>query len=304
MVTNDAFVVKLNPTGSSLAYSSYLGGWSARLGRGIAVDEAGSAYVAGETSSNNFPTTPSAFDTSFNSSDYCGAAPCSDAFAVKMNSAGTGLAYATFLGGGNHDWGYGIAVDVTGNALVAGATKSSNFPTTTGAFDTGHNGDFDAFVVKLNTTGSNLAYATFLGATYDDRGYSIAVDSTGNAYVTGYSYYGGFPVTVGAFDTTFNGYSDAFVVKLNLGGSGLDYATFLGGSAYEYGSSITVDDLGCAYVTGWTGSGDFPTTPGAFDTSVNSVDTFVAKLELDGQWAVLCHLPRRQRLGGRRQHCR
>jgi uncharacterized repeat protein (TIGR01451 family) len=275
----DAFVVKLNPAGSGLAYATFLGGSSdADWGFGIAVDEAGSAYVTGSTVSSDFPTTPDAFDMSLDGG--------SDVFVVKLNPAGSGLAYATFLGGSSRsaEWGYGIVVDGAGSAYVTGYTFSSDFPTTPGAFDASFNGYCDAFVVKLNGAGSGLAYATFLGGSGSDDGNAIVVDRAGSAYVTGSTYSGDFPTTPGAFDTSFNGGAyDTFVAKLNPAGSGLAYATFLGGSSSGYGSDIAVDWAGNAYVTGLTTSTDFPTTLGAFDTSFNGrVDAFVVKLNGTG----------------------
>jgi hypothetical protein len=273
----DAFVVKLYPTGSGLAYSTFLGGRSKDIGRGIAVDGAGSAYVTGWTWSSDLPTTPGAFDTSFNT-DY-------DAFVVKLNPAGSGLAYSTFLGSSQEDRGHGIAVDRTGSAYVTGETWSGNFPTTPGAFDTRFNGVYgaDAFVAKLNPAGSGLAYATFLGGSDWDEGQAIAVDGAGSAYVTGWAESRDFPTTPGAFDASYNGGGDAFVAKLNRAGSGLAYTTFLGGSDLDAGYGIAVDGVGSAYVTGFTWSPNFPTTPGAFDTSYNGgFDAFVAKLNGTG----------------------
>ena len=255
----DAFVVKLNPAGSELAYATFLGGGSMEDGNAIAVDGAGSAYVTGSTGSSDFPTTPGAFDPSLNIHG--------DAFVVKLNPAGSGLAYATFLGGNDADQGYGIAVDGAGSAYVTGFTNSGDFPTTPGAFDPSHNAYTDAFVVKLNPAGSGLAYATFLGGGSGDEGHAIAVDGAGSAHVTGRTDSSNFPITLGAFDTSHNGNLDAFVIKLNPTGSELAYGTFLGGSDSDYGYGIVVDGAGSAYVTGYTFSSNFPTTPGAFDTS-------------------------------------
>ena len=280
----DAFVVKLNPAGSGLAYATLLGGSSGDQGSGIAVDGAGCAYVTGYTTSGDFPTTPGAFDLSYNGGP-------NDGFVVKLNPAGSGLAYATFLGGDGRDYGGGIAVDGAGSAYVMGSTESTNFPATPGAFDPSYNGstvDFgDAYVVKLNPAGSGLAYATFLGGSYGDLGYAIAVDGVGSAYVTGSTESTNFPTTPGAFDTSYNGSTfDGFVVKLNPAGSGLAYATFLGGDGWDFGYGIAVDGAGSAYVTGVTDSNDFPTTPGAFDTSSNDYsgysDGFVVKLNPAG----------------------
>jgi hypothetical protein len=275
----DAFVTKLNPDGSALDYSTYFGGTGADIGWAIAVDTAGNAYVTGYTNSANFPTTPGAIDTTFNG--------LIDAFVTKLNPAGAALDYSTYLGGGTEDYGMGIVVDAAGSAHITGYTDAGNFPTTVGAFDPTFNGLVDAFVSKLNFAGSVLEYSTYLGGNRNDMGRGIAIDSDGNAYVTGDTSSGAagppnFPTTVGAFDTTFNGFIDVFVTKLNLTGSTLEYSTYLGGSSFDAGRGIAVDAAGHAYVTG-TGSSGFPTTPGAFDTTFNmSNDGFVTKLNRAG----------------------
>ncbi|MBI4607512.1 MAG: SBBP repeat-containing protein, partial [Candidatus Rokubacteria bacterium] len=165
-----------------LSYSTYVGGSDADEGRGIAVDASGNAYVVGQTQSSNFPTFPTTsplpFDPSFNGGS-------SDAFVAKLNSTGTALVYSTFLGGSGFEFADGIAVDASGNAYVVGETGSTDFPTTPGAFDDSFNGGTDAFVAKLNSTGTALLYSTFLGGGTVDKGHSIAVDGSGNAYVTG-----------------------------------------------------------------------------------------------------------------------
>jgi len=278
----DVFVAKLNTTGTALDYSTFLGGGSSEAGYGIAMDSSGSAYVTGVTSSSDFPTTPGAFDTSFNGGN-------SDAFVAKLNSSGA-LDYSTFLGGGigNRDSAYGIAVDNLGSAYVTGATDSPDFPTTPGAFDTSFNSvvNTDVFVNKLNPSGSVLVYSTFLGGSNGsfNIGYGIAVDTLGSAYVIGATDASDFPSTAGAFDPTFNGgASDAFVTKLNPTGSALAYSTSVGGVNNEEGHGIAVDASGSAYVTGYTASPDFPTTSGSFDTSYNFLnDVFVAKLNPTG----------------------
>jgi len=286
----DAFVVKLNAAGSTLAYATFLGGSDWDCGYGIAVDSSGAAYVMGETWSSDFPTTPGAFDISHGGGT-CGTAPntypCPDAFVLKLNPTGSALAYATFLGGDATDQGKGIAVDVSGAAYVAGWAGSFNFPTTPGAFDTTRNGGSDAFVVKLNATGSALAYATFLGGSLSDFSSAVAVDGNGAAYVTGWTNSSDFPTTAGAFDRSFNGGGDTFVARLNSTGSALAYATFLGGNDWDWGRGIAVDGSGAAYVTGQTDSSDFPTTAGAFDPSHNGggddgTDAFVVKLNTGG----------------------
>src|SRR6266513_56732 len=259
----DVFVTKLNPSGSALIYSTYLGGSSADWGSGITLDSDGNAYVSGTTSSTNFPTTAGAFQPTFAGGLY-------DAFVAKLDPAGSALVYATYLGGniGNvehpgREFGGDIAVDAEGNTYVTGFTSSSNFPTTAGAFRTTFAG---GFVSKLDPTGSAPVYSTYLGDTEDDAGNGIAVDANGNAYVTGITYSGTFPTTPGAFQSSFGGSSDAFVTKLNATGSALIYSTYLGGTGPDWGAGIARDSSGNVYVTGSAGSTNFPTTPGAFQS--------------------------------------
>jgi beta-propeller repeat-containing protein len=256
-----------------VAYSTYLGGTGSDESFGIAVDGAGSAYVTGDTVSSDFPTTVGTFDTDYNGGQ--------DAFVTKLDSAGS-LVYSTVLGGTSSEVGKGIALDGAGNAYVTGDTFSSDFPTTAGAFDTGSNGGYDAFVTKLDSSGSGLAYSTYLGGTGYDQGNGIAVDGAGSAYVTGYTN-SPFPTTAGAFDTSFNGAYDAFVTKLDSSGASLAYSTYLGQTAFDQGNDIAVDGAGSAYVTGYFTTAGFPTTAGAFDTSFNGgFDAFVTKLDSAG----------------------
>ena len=273
----DAFVTKLNPTGSALLYSTYLGGSGADFGAGIAVDSSGNAYVTGLTGSSDFPTA-NAFQSMIGGSF--------NAFVTKLNAAGSALVYSTYLGGsGGNDGAAGIAVDSSGNAYVTGSTNSRNFPTAN-AFQAAYAGGLsDAFVTKVNAAGSALVYSTYLGGSgsgdYGDQGTGIAVDSAGNAYVTGYTDSNDFP-TVNAFQPVYhccNGYEymgDAFVTKLNAAGSAV-YSSHLGGSVYDIGSGIAVDSSGNAYVTGSTYSHDFPTASpfqaayaGTFVTMINA----------------------------------
>ncbi|MCM3541335.1 SBBP repeat-containing protein, partial [Priestia endophytica] len=185
------------------------------------------------------------------------------------------------------DAGIDIAVDAGGNVYITGTTGSADFPTTPGAFDTTYNGNEDAYVTKLDPTGSMLVYSTYLGGTDLDRVSDIAVDAGGNAYITGLTISTNFPTTPGAFDTTFNGGRDVFVTKLNPTGNALIYSTYLGGTGIEDGNGIAVDAGGNAYITGLTGSADFPTTPGAFDTTYNgNGDAFVTKLDPTGSMLI------------------
>jgi hypothetical protein len=276
----DVFVTKLNGAGSGLVYSTFLGASNSDVGQGIAVDESGQAYVTGYTRYNfvgtpPFPTTPGAFDTTFNG--YI------DVFVTKLNAAGSGLVYSTFLGGNGVDQGHAIAVDGDGQVHVTGYTMSGNFPTTPGAFDTGYNGSSDAFVTKLNAAGSALLYSTFLGGSNGELGHAITVDGAGMANVTGYTLSVEFPTTPGAFDSSYNGMRDAFVTKLNVAGSALLYSTFLGGSSEDVGYGIATSGADQVYVTGFTLSSSFPVTPGAFDISYNgNSDAFITKLAMGG----------------------
>ena len=278
----DAFVTKLDPTGSTLVYSTYLGGNQFDRGHQIAVDGTGNAYVTGGTSSSNFPTTVGAFDTTHNAG--------TDAFVMKLDATGSTLVYSTYLGGDQSDPGVGIGVDGVGNAYVTGGTSSSNFPTTVGAFDTTSNGGGDAFVTKLDPTGSTLVYSTYLGGSGVDSSHGIALDGSGNVYVTGDTNSSNFPVTAGAFDPTFNGIGttnpslfDVFVTKVDSTGSTLFYSTYLGGSSDDRGEGIAVDDAGNTYVTGLTHSCNFPATFGAFDTTSNdNGDVYVTKFDSTG----------------------
>jgi Beta-propeller repeat len=211
---SDAFVTKVNPTGTGLVYSTYLGGSGgdgASSGPTIAVDAAGSAYVTGATGSANFPTTAGAFQPAF-------AGP-QNAFVTKLNPLGSGLMYSTYLGGsgGGGDQGNGIRVDTSGNAYVTGLTRSTNFPTMNAVQPTFGGGPSDAFVTKLNPLGTGLVYSTYLGGSADDLGSSIAVDTfpNPNAYVAGVTSSTDFPTSSGAIQTTYaGGSSDAFVAKI------------------------------------------------------------------------------------------
>jgi Beta-propeller repeat len=276
---SDAFVTKLNPGGSTLVYSTYLGGSGQDFGQGIEVDSTGSAYVVGRANAADFPTTPGAFDTVYNGGFF------GDAFVAKLSPSGSALLYSTYLGGGGNDQTDAIALDAAGSAYVSGYTDSTDFPTTPGAFDTtlGPAGFTDAFATKLSPGGSSLVYSTYLGGGDPDFGSGIAVDGAGSAYVTGVSDSTDFPTTAGAFDTTHNGDADAFVTKLSASGSApLVYSTYLGGSDVDAGGAIAVE-AGSAYVAGTTESTNFPTTPGAFDTGFNGTsDAFVARLSASG----------------------
>ena len=268
----DAFVAKLNPAGTALIYSTYFGGANRDSGSDIAIDTAGNAYITGLTDSSDLPVTPGAFRTTAVLTDE------TTAFVTKFNATGTALVYSTYLA---PILGTGIAVDSAGNAFIAGQANA-DYPTTPGAFQTTSAGSSEAFVTKMNATGTALIYSTFLGGSGFDAASDIAIDAAGNAYVTGQAQ-AGFPVTPGAFQTSFNGVTDAFVTKLNPTGTALIYSTFLGGSGNESTNGIAINDAGNAYVTGFTGSSNFPTTPGAFQTvKSGGDDVFVTALNAAG----------------------
>ncbi|HEX3587867.1 MAG TPA: SBBP repeat-containing protein [Candidatus Angelobacter sp.] len=351
----DAFVTKLSANGGSLIYSTILGGSSSDTGNAIAIDRFGNAYVAGETSSTDFPTTPGAFQSPQADADngfvtklspsgssfvyslllgggdsdtilsmaldtehrvYVTGFTCSlnfpvknafqpvtnsqncadgggDTFVTRINATGTDLDYSTYLDGTLASIGNGIAVDSTFHAYVTGSTESPDFPTTSGAFQTtflaktipsfphdisGHN----AYITKFAPDGLSLVYSTFLGGTVSDAAAAIALDSDGRAYVTGTTQSADFPVTSGAFQKSLHGTVDAFVTKMQISGGGLFYSTFLGGSDVDGGSSVAVDSLGRAYVTGGTSSADFPVLNPIQAHFGGSQDAFVTKLSATG----------------------
>lgn len=268
---------------SSLLYSTFLGGSNSDAGWSIAVDASGAAYITGSTYSADFPTTPGAFQT--NCSGGCPPS-ISDAFVAKITPAGSGgadLIYSTFLGGNQNDQGLGVAVDASGQAYITGHTQSSDFPMTFGTCG----GDIhnDVFVTKLNAQGSALVYSRCLAGTFHEDGYGIVVDGSGAAYITGFTQSSDFPVTPGAFQTTYAGNNDGFVAKLSAEGN-LVYATFLGGNNPDWAQAIAVDTAGATYIVGKTRSANFPTTPGVFQPACNSCpglyDAFVTKLNPDG----------------------
>ncbi len=273
----DAFLSKIKPDGTALVYSTYLGGSGADSGQGVAVDSGGNAYVAGFTLSTDFPTANPSQSSNAGSDD---------AFVAKYNTGGTALVYSTYLGGAGLDRAFSIAVDGSGNAYVAGDTTSSPFPTTSGAVQTSNKGGSDAFVTELDANGA-VAYSTLLGGTLADGASGVAVDGSGNIFAAGYTQSSDFPLS-NALDSAFGGGTcgqgvcfDAFVAEINPA-SGLVYSTYLGGSGNDYGQAIALDASGNAYVTGATSSGDFPVTAGGLQStagsSVSSSDAFVVEI--------------------------
>jgi uncharacterized repeat protein (TIGR01451 family) len=280
---NKVFVTKLNATGSALVYSTYLGGNGADIGNGIAVDAGGNAYVTGESSSTNFPTTPGAYLTTL-SNGY-------DGFVTKLNATGTALAYSTFMGGAQ---GKGIALDAAGQAYVVGDTGSDTFPVvggfqdyyaSSGAYYSWMQGD--ACLEKFDVTGSSLLYSTYAGSNAEDHGRGVAVDASGHAFLTGWALSYDFPHTAGAFQTTPGYGATTFVTKIDTTATGqasLVYSTFIGSSGgTSFGAAVAVDAEGNAYVSGATYSNNFPVTPCAFgQSSKGDADGFLSKLDAAG----------------------
>ncbi|HQU84901.1 MAG TPA: SBBP repeat-containing protein, partial [Pyrinomonadaceae bacterium] len=261
---SDVFVTKLNPNGSALLYSTYIGASNSDLANDIAIDSSGNAYIVVRTADTivDYPTTPGAFDTTFNGNE--------DVAVTKLNPTGSALIYSTFLGGSNIDVGRSIAVNANGEVFVGGTTTDDvvDFPTTAGSFDTTHNGITDYFATKISADGSSLIFSTFIGGPGIDNANAMTIDSAGNMYLAGVVS-AGFPTTAGVFDTTNAGSNEIGVSKLSANGATLVYSTYLGGTQGESANGIAVDQFGNAYVTGSNFGGDFPTTSGAFDTTFN-----------------------------------
>jgi hypothetical protein len=261
-----------------LIYSTYIGGSNYDYVFDVAIDGSGNAYITGYTGSTNYDITPGAFQTTYGGSN--------DVFVTKLNSTGTGLIYSTYIGGSNSDYGDAIAIDGSGNAYITGWTNSTDYDIIPGAFQTTIGGSGDVFVTKLNSTGTGLIYSTYIGGNNYDVGNAIAIDGSGNAYITGYTLSTNYDIIPGAFQTNYAGNSDVFVTKLNSTGTGLIYSTYIGGSNDDIGYAIAIDSSGNAYITGATISTDYDITLGAFQTTYGGGtiygDVFVTQLNSTG----------------------
>ena len=276
--SGDAFVAELDAGGSNLIFSTFLGGSGVDSGNGIALDLSGNIYIAGTTTSTNFPIlNPVVFQvTGSTNSTLSQLVGTNSAFITKIGAGGSPLIYSTYLGGFSYDVAEGIAVDAAGSAWVAGFTLSTNFPVTSSALSTNLNEDYskknkatayDAFVTKLTPAGNGLVYSTFLGSTNNDVAYKVACDTTGNAYVVGYSGSPNFPYTVTnipgfysivASNKNANSDVDAFLTKFDPSGA-LVYSALFGGKKSDIAYGVALDSFGDAYVVGTTTSKDFPT---------------------------------------------
>jgi hypothetical protein len=314
----DAFVAKIKDDGSALAYSTYLGGSNEDAANGIAVDNSGNAYVTGKTISPNFPVTiTNTINPLCGSDGKCGTTfnslgrMVTNAFVTKLNAAGSGLLYSGFLGEFENVVGQAIAVDADGNAYVTGETekngvptviivppvaKPAPFPIVGNAFQTTYGGGrLNAFVTKIDATGTTILYSSYLGGDIEDVGYGIALDSSANAYITGLTYSTDFPTTLGALQSTSGGAGDAFVAKVDTNltapSSSLVYSTYLGGSGLDQGNGIAVDSSGNAYVAGVTNSSSFGFAPTGFQkANAGEGDAFVAKLSTTGLLSYFTYL--------------
>jgi hypothetical protein len=285
----DAFVAKVNARGTALDYCGYIGGSGQDYGKAIAVDASGRAYVTGSTTSSEttFPVRGSLGPA------YSGG---QDVFVARVNGQGTALEYCGYIGGSGEDAGTGIAVDASGNAVLAGQTNSPvsaavPFPVVVGP-GTDYKGYYDVFVAKVNAEGSELLYCGYIGGGWNDFGSGVALDLQGNAYVTGYtsSDESTFPVMTGPSVTHSGGLYDAFVAKVRADGVGLVYCGYIGGSDYDAGTAIAVNGRGYAIVTGYTSSKEdsFPVKIGPSLTHSGSFDAFVAKVDTTGAELGFC----------------
>jgi len=274
----ESYLIVMNQDGSDLKYATYIGGSGDDIATGITVDANGYAYIVGYTNSPDFMQTGGT-DTSYN------------VFVCKINPWDSDptlqLFYVNKWGGENDDYGTGIKVDTNGNAYVTGYTNSTAYPVTANAYATHKTGIYDAFVTKLNVSGTQIVYSTYIGGKGTNEANGIAIDSNGNAYLTGYTDSTDFPVTPGSYSTTYHYNADttksgdAFVLKLDPSGRHIIYSSFLGGSDKDIAHTIAVDTQGNAYIAGVTKSTDFPVSPQAF-SAVNSggKDAFITKLAL------------------------
>lgn len=280
----DAFVVKLKPDGSGLLYSTLIGGRGTDFSNSLIVNSLGEVFFGGSTEAysqkNDYPVTANAFSKVWNGGSV-------DGFVTKLDASGK-IVYSTLIGGNGDDYVRGITVDGNGSAYITGETQSTgtSFPTSPLAIMRTYRGAFDCFVSKFSPTGDSLLYSTLLGNTGDDHGTAIAVDFTGNAYVTGYTSSPNFQITISplAFDTLYNGGDDGFLLKLNATGSRLEYSTFLGGIGDDYCTGVAIDACGAAYVTGYTNSSKFPTTSNGIDSVRHGLaaDCFITKANSTG----------------------
>jgi len=265
---NDLLVAKLASDGSTLRYATFIGGGGNDEAVEVALDNNDDVVLTGYTFSTDFPTTAGAYQPTHSGKS-------ADLFVLKLAADGGSLRYSTFVGGNSTDAATDLALDGSGNVFVAGSTDSTDFPTTNGAYDTTHNGFTDAFAFKLAADGSELLYSTLLGGSNSEEATALALTTAGEAVVTGRTESADFPTSEGVFDGTHNEEHDLFVLKLAADGTSLLYSTFVGGTSsdWSYGLALSANEE--AVITGYTFSSDFPTTAGAYDSSLNGQSDIV-----------------------------
>ena len=281
----DAFVAKLTASGSNLVYSTYLGGTGDDFASSIAADSSGNAYIAGLTSASDFPVTAGTLQTTYGGGPF-------DGFVAKISPTGSSLIYSTYLGGSLEDHVNGIALDSSGDAFLTGQTDSANFPVK-GGFQTLYTATtcgsalsnipcFEGFLAELNPTGTALLYSSYLGGSAASYGSDIAIDSSGAAYVAGWTTSKDFPVTQGAYDNGWGGTNEIFVAKIAPGGGAIDYATYLGDIYPDQANAIAVDGSGNAWIAGFTYGGKFPVVSPLQASSGGFYDAIVSELDPTG----------------------
>lgn len=278
----DGFICKLSADGSTLLYSSYLGGAGEDQAMAVALDSVGNAYVTGKTKSSDFPTKAGAAQSS-----YGGGTSSGDAFVAKVSADGSALEYSSYLGGTGEDEGRDIATDASGHAFVVGA-GGAGFPVTAGAFQEtflGGPSNFDAFVARVSVDGGSLDYATYLAGANDERAFGVAVDNAGRAHVTGNIGSDGL-ATSGVYQEFRGGNSDAFVARFSASGSSLEFFSYLGGSGIDAGRAIRLDNNGAIFVAGNTASSNFPVKDATQANRAGGHDSFLTVLTADGKKAV------------------
>lgn len=269
----DAFVSKLAPDGSSLVFSTYIGGSLDEQGDAVALGPSGTVFVSGSTASSNFPTA-NPFQASYGGGG-------SDGFIAELSPTGAGLIYSSTLGGTGADYAPGLRVDSTGAAYLSGQTSSTNFPTTSPMQAAYGGGFWDGFVTKVAPDGASKIYSTYLGGSGDEVGQDVAVDAAGNAYVVGRTSSGNFP-TASPLQASIAGGDDGFLSKLNPGGSGLVYSTYLGGAGSDFAHDIVLDSDGAAIIGGYTASSNFPLVAATQGTYGGGQDGFLARVVPSG----------------------
>ncbi|MEA3334760.1 MAG: SBBP repeat-containing protein [Chloroflexota bacterium] len=280
----DILVARLDSTGTSLEYSTFLGGVGQEEGKAVALDIAQQILITGWTNSDDMPVTSNAVQNE-NGGGF-------DAFLASLDPISGQLSYSSYLGGTGEDRALALRTDPVGNAILAGYTNSSDFPTTGGAFAEQAIGGIDAFVTKLSVDASSPIFSTYLGGSDDDWARGLDVDGFGMMIAVGETRSGDFPTTPSAAFAALSGTSDAYIAGLSPNGATLAYGSYLGGGAQENGFSVASNVFGEATLTGATDSDDFPVTPGAYDTTHNgSDDVFVSRLRIADPLDQLVFLP-------------